>query len=254
MIRQMREHSGKSYWPVAALFIFTIFFFWRAVFSNEIFQYRDLFYFHYPLRYYWASLIHNGEMPYLNTALNLGQPILSNPNYATFYPPAWLYVLMPFDVAWNFIFIGHVFWAALGMYWLARIHICRPLPAFAAALTFAFSGAFLSCLNYSNMMIAGSWLPWVAGTTIQAYFRGGKWSHAAIITLALQFLAGEPTITLITALLVGIGWLIGIQKATDKREILLRGIWILALTSLLDMHSTNTCSYVVASQRSWSWT
>ncbi len=233
MIRQMHEHTGKSYWPAAALFIFTIFFFWRAVFNNEIFQYRDLFYFHYPLRYYWASLIHNGEMPYLNTALNLGQPILSNPNYATFYPPAWLYVLLPFDVAWNFIFIGHVFWAALGMYWLARIHICRPLPALAAALTFAFSGAFLSCLNYSNMMIAGSWLPWVVGTTIQAYFRGGKWSHAAIITLALQFLAGEPTITLITALLVGIGWLIGIRKAQHKREIFLRGIWILALTTFL---------------------
>ena len=152
----MHEHSGKSYWPAAALFIFTIFFFWRAVFNNEIFQYRDLFYFHYPLRYYWASLIHNGEMPYLNTAINLGQPILSNPNYATFYPPAWLYVLLPFDLAWDLIFIAHVFWAALGMYWLIRIHKCRPLPALAAALTFAFSGAFLSCLNYSNMMIAGS--------------------------------------------------------------------------------------------------
>ncbi len=233
MIRQMHEHPGKSYWPAAALFIFTIFFFWRAVFNNEIFQYRDLFYFHYPLRYYWASLIHNGEMPYLNTALNLGQPILSNPNYATFYPPAWLYVLLSFDVAWDLIFIGHVFWAALGMYWLVRIHICRPLPALAAALTFAFSGAFLSCLNYSNMMIAGSWMPWVAGTTIQAHYRGGKWSHAAIITLALQFLAGEPTITLITALLVGIGWLIGIRQAQHKREILLRGIWILALTTFL---------------------
>lgn len=233
MIRPMHKDSGKSYWPVAALFLFTIFFFWRAVFNNEIFQYRDLFYFHYPLRYYWASLIHNGEMPYLNTALNLGQPVLANPNYATFYPPAWLYVLLPFDVAWNLIFIGHVFWAAFGMYWLARIHVCRQLPALAAAITFGFSGAFLSCLNYSNMAIAGSWLPWVVGATIQAYYRGGKWSHAAIIALALQFLAGEPTITLITALLVGIGWLIGVRKAEQKREMFLRGIWILTLTALL---------------------
>jgi len=229
----MQKDSGKSYWPVAALFLFTILFFWRAVFNNEIFQYRDLFYFHYPLRHYWANLIHSGEMPYLNTAVNLGQPILSNPNYATFYPPAWLYVLLPFDIAWNFLFIAHVFWAALGMYWLTRIHSCSRLSAAIAAITFAFSGAFLSCLNYSNMAIAGSWLPWVAGSTIQAYYRGGKWSHAAILTLALQFLAGEPTVTIITALLVGIGWLIGVWKAKKKREMLLRGVWILILSSLL---------------------
>lgn len=233
MIRQMQKNSGKSYWPVAALFLFTILFFWRAIFNSEIFQYRDLFYFHYPLRYYWANLIHSGEMPYLNTAVNLGQPILSNPNYATFYPPAWLYVLLPFDIAWNFVFIAHVFWAAIGMYWLSRIHACGRLPAAVAAITFAFSGAFLSCLNYSNMAIAGSWLPWVAGSTIQAYYRGGKWSHAAIITLTLQFLAGEPTVTIITALLVGIGWLIGVRKSQQKREMLLRGIWILTLTALL---------------------
>jgi hypothetical protein len=233
MIKPMHKESGKSFWPVSSLFILTIFFFWRAVFNDEIFQYRDLFYFHYPLRYYWANLIHNGELPYLNTAVNLGQPILANPNYATFYPPAWLYVLLPFDVAWNFIFIVHVFWAALGMYWLARIHACSRFSAVAAAITFAFSGAFLSCLNYSNMAIAGSWLPWVVGTTIQAYYRGGRWAHAAIITLALQFLAGEPTVTIITALLVGIGWLVGIQKAADRRAILLRGIWILTLSVLL---------------------
>jgi len=229
----MQKDSGKSYWPVAALFLFTIFFFWRAVFNNEIFQYRDLFYFHYPLRFYWANLIHSGEIPYLNTAVNLGQPILANPNYATFYPPAWFYVLLPFDLGWNFVFIAHVFWAALGMYWLARIHACDRLPAGIAAITFAFSGAFLSCLNYSNMAIAGSWLPWVAGSTIQAFHRGGKWSHIVIITLALQFLAGEPTVTIITALLVGIGWLVGVGKAQQKREMLLRGVWILSLTALL---------------------
>jgi hypothetical protein len=233
MIRPMQKDSGKSYWPVPALFILTILFFWRAIFNNEIFQYRDLFYFHYPLRYYWANLIHSGEMPYLNTAVNLGQPILANPNYATFYPPTWLYVLLPFDVAWNLLFIIHVLWAALGMYWLVRILKCGELAALAAAITFAFSGTFLSCLNYSNMAIAGSWLPWVAGSTIQAYFGGGKWSHGAIIMLALQFLAGEPTITVITSLLVGIGWLIGLQKATDRSKILFRGIWILTLAALL---------------------
>ncbi len=229
----MREYSGRSYWPAATLFILTICFFWPAFFKDEIFQFRDLFYFHYPLRYYWATLIQNGEMPFLNTALNGGQPILANPNYATFYPPAWLYVLLPFDSAWNLIFAGHVFWAALGMYWLVRLYHCQRLAAFCAAITFAFSGTFLSCLNYSNMAIAGSWLPWVAGTAIQAYYRGGKWSHAATLTLALQFLAGEPTVTLITALLIVTGWLVGIMQADQKRVLVLRGTWIMFLSGLL---------------------
>src|SRR3990172_5897871 len=91
-------------------------FFGHVLFGNRIFLYRDLFSFHYPLHHYWVSALQKGTLPALNPAVNGGQPILTNPNNAVFYPLNILYVLLPFDVAWNLTFTGHVLWAAIGLY------------------------------------------------------------------------------------------------------------------------------------------
>ncbi len=59
---------------------------------------RDIPLFHLPLRSGFARLAADG-VPWWNPWLHGGQPILSNPNYASFYPPTWLALAVPPDYA-----------------------------------------------------------------------------------------------------------------------------------------------------------
>src|SRR5262245_52027307 len=139
--------------PPSLLFCFSVLFFCYLIPGNRFFCFRDLLLFHYPLRQYWISALMSGQPPFLNLALNAGQPILANPNYAVFYPGNILYMILPFQLAWNLSLAGHVFWGGLGVYWLARVINCQRFAALSAALAFAFGGPFLSSMTYYNLLI-----------------------------------------------------------------------------------------------------
>ncbi len=190
--------------PPLLLLITTAIFFREALFADRVLSYRDLFFFHYPLRYYWVSQYAHGFLPYINAAINGGQPLLANPNYAVFYPGNILFLIAPFNSAWNWSLAFHVFWAALGTYYFARKLGCSTTASLVAAIVFGFSGPVLSSLNYYNLLIAASWVPWILLSTNNGIERGGRWIAIAALALAAQLLAGEPTVQMITyALLVG---------------------------------------------------
>jgi hypothetical protein len=215
------------------LLLLTILFFFPALFLDQIFRFRDLFFFHYPLRHYWVSLLHQGYMPYLNSGLNGGHPILANPNYAVFYPGNLLYLLFPFDTAWNLSLAGHVFWAGLGIYWLARLLGSPKAASAAAAMIFVFGGPFLSSMTYHNLLVAGSWIPWICALIWKCWIRGGYWVPIAGLAGAFQFLAGEPTIEVITFLIVGPAWIYAILKSCAKKPQIIKGMTVLVIIGLL---------------------
>jgi hypothetical protein len=195
---------------------------------------RDLFFMHEPLRRYWSSVLSSGHLPFLNTALNLGEPILANPINSVLYPGNVLYMLLPFGAAWNVLLAGHVLWAALGLYWLARKLDCPPPAALAGAVVFGFCGPLVSSLNYYNLLIAASWIPWAAGCALMAWNVGGVWSAATAGALAVQILAGEPTIVVLTAGLLSGGYLVGlIREPWRYRTVLARGAFIAVVAALL---------------------
>jgi Bacterial membrane protein YfhO len=175
----------------------------------------------------------SGQSPFLNLLLNGGQPILSNPNYAVFYPGNILYILLPFQLAWNSSLAGHVFGGGLGVYWLARILNCRRFAAFSAAVVFAFCGPFLSSMTYYNLLVGASWLPWVCGSSILAVKEGGGWIALAAIVLGIQLLSGEPTIQVFSASLLAGGWIYSWQHSSSKPALIKRGMWIAAVAILV---------------------
>lgn len=211
----MNSHL-RSVWPLLLAALTLIFFSGGLIFGG-IFTFRDLLFFHYPLRHAWISELLRGHAPFLNAAINGGQPVLSNPNYAVFYPGNVLYLVLPFDAAWNLSLAGHALWAALGVYCLCRYLRCEKPAAFIAAVVFGFGGPLISCLTYYNLLITGSWIPWILLSALQLLdARSGRMHAGAypmaylkmVLLLAILLLAGEPTIVLITATLLCILWLI----------------------------------------------
>lgn len=88
--------------------------------SESLFA-RDLFNFHYPLWKATAdSFRASGELPLWNPLANFGQNTAGNPNYLTFYPPAWIRFALEPLAALNLFVVLHLFLGGLAFRALLR--------------------------------------------------------------------------------------------------------------------------------------
>ncbi len=165
---------------------------------------RDVALFHLPLRAAFARLWALGP-PVWNPWLNGGQPILSNPNYAAFYPPSWLALALPPAYALNWLVVGHAALGFAGAWRLVRRLGGGRAAAALAALSWSGGGAALSLLASLTIFCSLAWLPWtlawgdaaLRSPDPRARRRGALGAAAA---LAIQALNGEPTPVVISAL------------------------------------------------------
>lgn len=167
---------------------------------------RDVPRFHLPLRTAFVHLAAHGELPAWNPGLHGGQPILSNPNYAAFYPPTWLAVWVGPVYGLNLLVLLHAALAFAGAWFLARRLGCGLSASALAAVAFVGGGAFVSLTASLNLLCGLAWLPWVlaaADRVIRHSPASGGWLPAACgggAALAATLLAGDPTGTLVAGL------------------------------------------------------
>lgn len=165
---------------------------------------RDIPVFHLPLR---TALLQATEvgLPTWNAGIHGGQAILSNPNYAAFYPPTWLMLLVPVHYSISLVILLHAAIAFFGARRLARHLGCSPGPALMAGVGFAFGGAALATTNLLTTFCGLAWMPWILYGCDRWFSAGGtRWiSRRAVLptaAFALQILAGEPVVVLTTGL------------------------------------------------------
>lgn len=168
----------------------------------------DVTAFHLPLRTVFRRLALAGE-PYWNPLVHGGQPILSNPNYAAFYPVTW--ALLPFEpaTALHLLLLVHLVWAAIGAWRLATHLGCGASAAAVATLGFT-CGPLLGLAATTTIVCSWSWFPWIvrwADAALAARRRGGGrvWVRPVMLAaggLAMQLLAGDPTSVLLTGMAV----------------------------------------------------
>ncbi|HKV11167.1 MAG TPA: hypothetical protein VJ725_23705 [Thermoanaerobaculia bacterium] len=165
---------------------------------------RDIPLFHLPLRtaFYW--LVEVMKVPGWNPWLHGGQPVLSNPNYAAFYPPSWLMFLAGPSWALSLLALLHGALAFAGAWRLARRLGAGPGGAALAGVGYSGSGALLSLLSAFNFFCGLAWLPWVLLFGDQALDGRGSSRLRPVallgMALALQLLAGEPAVCVISGL------------------------------------------------------
>jgi hypothetical protein len=163
---------------------------------------RDVPLFHLPLRTVLAELSREG-LPVWNPMIHGGQPILSNPNYAAFYPPTWILLLVPVPYSIGLLLLLHAAYGFAGACSLARHLGCDRGPSLFAATAFAFAGATLSTTNLVTVYCGLAWLPWILLWCDRLCQKNGQLLRLAFTVgagFALQILAGEPVIVLTTGL------------------------------------------------------
>jgi hypothetical protein len=206
--------ARRTRWLAAALGAATVLVLYgRLLDPRRVLYARDVPQFHLALRAAFARLAEWG-LPEWNPWLHGGQPVLSNPNYAAFYPPTWLFLALRPTWAIGLLVVLH---AALG--WAGAWRLARRLggeaPAAAlAGIALVVGGAFVSLLHAYTLLFALAWLPWLlerietalAAPTFRAAL--GPLVGAACC-FALQLLNGEPVTVLLSALAVGTWSLFG---------------------------------------------
>ena len=221
-----------------ALLVFAMF--PQVILGIESFVARDFGFFAYPLAHFQQECFWRGELPFWNPYNNCGVPFLAQWNTMPLYPPSLIYLTLPLAWSLSFFCLLHLWFAGLGMFFLARrwtglrraevssafggVNV-RPadgrLPNkeatatqagnnFAAAfagVAFAFNGFTLNLLMWPSHMATFAWMPWVVLAAELAWRDGGRKLFLAAMVGALQMLAGGPETILLTWLIVSALWL-----------------------------------------------
>jgi hypothetical protein len=187
--------SGRSdRFALVLLFLLTAAVFLPALLRREVFVTRDHFDYFQPLRYFTAEELKSGSLPLWNPYSASGEPWLANPQTGVFYPPAWLFLILPFATAYVLYLFAHLLLLGWGSY-LFFTRFASGGAAMVGAGAVLLSGPVISLLDVSNNLATLAWLPlalWCAAS--------GAWRRGGLV-LALAFLAGEPFFAALAALL-----------------------------------------------------
>ncbi|HET6960913.1 MAG TPA: hypothetical protein VFJ27_00370, partial [Terriglobia bacterium] len=153
-----RPFSRDWHWAVLLAFL-NLLLFADALFTDKTFFFRDVSFFHYPLKKLVTEAYASGEWPLWNPYIQLGQPLLANPNTMALYPTQILFQLLPFDLAFELHFVVHCMLAGVSTFYLARALGYCSSSAFIAAVIYNFSGVTLSFVNLFNILPVVAFLP-----------------------------------------------------------------------------------------------
>lgn len=170
--------------------LFFIFFFFNKVFIGGLLPiptdnivgiyhpYRDFYSKEYPRgipfqnmqvtdpvrqQYLWRELaisqMKKGELPLWNPYNFSGYPLLANFQSAVFYPLNLAMFVLPFEYGWSFLIISQPLLAFIFMFLFLRNLKISKVGSFISSIAFAFSGFFVSWLEWGNVVSTALWLP-----------------------------------------------------------------------------------------------
>jgi Bacterial membrane protein YfhO len=195
---------------------------------------RDFGLFSYPVAWFQRECLWHGQLPFWNPYNSCGVPFLAQWNTLALYPFSLIYLLLPLTWSLPFFCLAHLYWGALGMYFLAQRWSGHRLAAALAGIIFGFNGLSLNFLMWPSHIATFSWLPWVLLLGPEGCLRGGKSLVIATLAAAMQMLAGGPETIVVTWLLlfmfVGADW---VGCAPMRRAIVSRGLSLGLLVALI---------------------
>ncbi|MGQ9800146.1 MAG: YfhO family protein [Candidatus Saccharicenans sp.] len=179
------------------VFIF-LFLFYQFFFQANVFFDRDSSLLEIPLRIQTVELLKEGNFALWTDAHGQGQPFLANPKTAIFYPTTWLYLILPFFVAFKVHYLIHPLAGWLGLYLLGKSYGLTRKASFLASSLFFLGGMYLSSFEFYNHIAAITWMMWAL--YLQALNLPLKSPRFILNPLiwALLIFAGAPEFIIIT--------------------------------------------------------
>ena len=213
--------------------ILVLVFFYPFLSGSQVFAFKDLSRYFYPLRYLMVEQVKAGHLPLWNPYIFCGMPFLATLQICFFYPLTLIYYLLPFNLAFNYYIILHYFLAAGFMYLLMRHYEQSRRTSVFTGIVFAFSGYLLSVSNMNTSLSSVIWLP-LAVLFYDRLIKEQRFLNLAVlgILLAVQFLGGEPTIIYLTLWFLFFYGILFSDRSWKKFFRNLRGLFFSGLIAL----------------------
>jgi len=232
----------KKIFPFLIFLFCAFFFFFRFLDGLEVFAFKDLTRFFYPLRYLMVEQVKSGHFPLWNPFIFCGMPFLATLQICFFYPLTLIYYVIPFALAFNYYIIIHYFLASVFMYLLMRHYKCSLFSSIFSALVFSYSGYMLSIACMNTTLSSVIWLPLVIlfwdRLVNSDYAKFGlvffdKSFIGIVFSLAMMFLGGEPTIIYVSLwVLFFYGIFLGRNKVKSILILGLVSVFVFGLVSV----------------------
>jgi hypothetical protein len=161
---------------------------------------------YWPWFFYLADNVSHGRYPLWDPHSSCGFPFYANPQAGTFYP---VYLLFGWLFGGGYrvfvaLWLGHWFFGLAGCFVLAKRLGLSPLGAFAASVTFGFSGFFLGHAEHTSFINAAVYVPWIVVLLDVACANGLVYAFPAGAVLGLAGLSGYPGVFWYSLLMIGL--------------------------------------------------
>jgi len=199
----------RSAWPVFILAMLSFVYFADLFISKEIFSFRDLSRYYYPLRLFSVELIKSGNFPFWNPYIACGHPLFATLQSVVLYPLSIIYYIGNFDTAFNLFIVLHVFLGGLFFYFLMKDLKYSKAASLISAMVFSYGGYLISVINLTTTLASAIWFPLVF-LFYKRLIERGKIGYLILtsVFLGIMFLGGEPTPLYSTIFLLGLYTLI----------------------------------------------
>ncbi len=200
----------------------------------------------YPWKYLVIEQEKRGEIPTWNPYTFSGAPLLANLQSGAFYPLNIIFFLTSFSYGWGiFILLQPLLAAIFLFYYLKNLKIDKRASLF-GSISFAFSGFFISWLEWGTVIHTALWLPLIL-LSIDKIFKSlenkfnktlVKWLLVLVFSIVSSFLAGHLQIFFYEILLTGLytlGKIINSRKKLNTFVSLLIAGLLICLLSIIQL-------------------
>ena len=147
----------------------------------------------YAWEVYTRSVLADGHLPFWNPYHFAGTPHLADPQTTVFYPPALLLRWLPVPAFLGWMMALHLWIAAAGTLFAARVLGLGWLAASASAVAVMLGGSAPGWIHDGHLLLMYSvaWLPWAFGLAVVSIRSGRVVPDGRLVAvLVLQFLSG----------------------------------------------------------------
>ncbi len=189
----------------AALVAIPLIYFYPVLMGRVVLAPGDGWAQNFAVRVLTGQLLAQGEAPLWNPLIFAGMPLAAGVYPGSFYPPNWIFALLPSGMAMNLVVLATYHLALVGTYLYGRRIAMTRLAALLAGIAFAFGGFMINHLSHTSRIAAAAWLPWVLLALDHLaeaadWKVSWRWTVLGALFIALQFLAGEPQMLVFSAL------------------------------------------------------
>ena len=188
-MNRIRAHTGPL-WPYLVLVaVPTAIFVLPDLLGGHLLMTGDNLQQNYPLHVLVGSMYRHGQLPFWNSYIFSGTPLLAGFNAGAFYPLVGFFVVLPDRAAWIATEVVVFSAVGIGMYVFLRAMALSTVASLLGACTFAFAGTVLSQVNHLDMTEGFVAIPWMLLAVLHIV-RSGRWRWS--IVLGVAFAERDP--------------------------------------------------------------